>query len=153
MEQELIEQLRDLLTQGLAKTQQELKLHLQSAGYIVNQTKISRLLRKLGAIKTVGSNGEVVYQLPFEPDPPGTETTVHRLVVEIHKNETLIVVRTSPGSASLIARLLDFNAETLNILGSIAGDDTVMVAPASIKNIEESFKSVKALLWGKRQLL
>lgn len=150
MDQELIEELRSLLTQGLAKTQEELRVHLQKAGYEVNQSKISRLLRKLGAIKTVGnaaSGGGIVYQLPFEPEPPSGETTIHHLVMDIQKNEMLIVVRTSPGSASLIARVLDFNADRLKILGSVAGDDTIFVVPQSINRIEEAFKAIKDLLW------
>ncbi len=145
-DQPLIESLRNLLVKGIAHTQEDLKVHLQEQGFEVNQSKISRLLRKVGAIKTIGSEGEVVYQLPWEAEPPSKETTINHLVIDIQKNETLIVVRTSPGSASLIARVLDYNAEKLGSLGSVAGDDTIFIVPKSVETIEDTLKAVKMLL-------
>ena len=56
------------------------------------------------------------------------------------------MIFTAPGSASMIARALDYNQETTEILGTIAGDDTIFVAPKSIKNISKLFKEIKSLL-------
>lgn len=145
-DKELIDCLRNLLSQGRAQTQEDLKVALQQHGYEANQSKISRLLRKLGAIKTVGTHQESVYQLPWEPEPPAKDMRVHRLVIDIQRNETLIVVRASPGSASLIARVLDCSSEQIGCLGTVAGDDTIFVIPLSITTIEETFQKVKALL-------
>jgi len=144
--QGLIEALRELLSEGSAKNQDTLKRSLNSQGFEVNQSKISRLLRKLGAIKTTGGSGEVVYQLPFEAEPPSRKTTVHHLVEEILRNEIMVVIRTSPGSASLIARVLDYNMEKIVSIGSVAGDDTIFVVPKSVQSIEETFRAIKKLL-------
>lgn len=142
----LTEALRELISKGIAHTQEDLKQNLQSQGFEVNQSKISRLLRKIGAFKTTSANGEVVYQLPFEPEPPSFDSTVHHLVVEILRNEFVVVVCVSPGSASLIARVIDYHAEKIGSLASVAGDDTILVVPRSIKSIEDTYQKVRSLL-------
>lgn len=143
--QSVVDCLRNLLSKGSARTQEDLKVSLQKQGFEVNQSKISRLLRKLGAIK-VDNHGEIIYRLPQEPAPPSTGTVISHLVVEIVHNETLIIVRTSPGAASMIARVLDYQAKKLGCLGSVAGDDTILVIPSSVKSLQETFKAVKRAL-------
>ncbi len=145
--QPLIESFRELLSKGSARTQEDLKVSLQQQGFEVNQSKISRLLRKLGAIKTVGSEGQIVYQIPSEPEPPITGSPIENLVLDIIHNEIMIVIRTSPGSASLIARVLDHNTDKLNTLGTVAGDDTIFIVPKSVKTLEKTFKAIKSLLF------
>jgi len=145
-ETKLIEAIRKLLSKGSAQTQEDLKMSLEALGFEINQSKISRLLRKLGAIKTVRTNGDLAYQIPREPDPPSRKTPVSHLVIEVIRNEILIVVRTSPGSASLIARVLDFNAKEIGSIGSVAGDDTIFVVPHTIKKINDIYESIKKLL-------
>lgn len=147
-ESSLIEAIRILLTQGIAQTQDDIKQNLEAQGYKINQSKISRVLRKLGATKVVDTSGEIVYRLPWEPLPPMPHTSISHLALDVVHNETTIIVYTSPGAAALIARLLDFNAEKIGNLGSIAGDDTVLVVPKSIKNIEETYTLIKNLLFG-----
>lgn len=138
--------LRELLTKGTAGTQAEFIKALQKQGFEVNQSKISRLLRKMGAVKVVNSLGDIVYRLPQDPEPPSTYTSVAHLVVEILHNEMLIVVKTSPGSASLIARVLDFQSNKIDCIGSVAGDDTILLVPRSVKTLATSFSMVKRIL-------
>lgn len=138
--------LKSLLNKGTAGTQAEFIKALEKQGFEVNQSKISRLLRKMGAVKVVDSLGDIVYRLPNDPEPPATNTSVAHLVVDILHNEMLIVVKTSPGSASLIARLLDFQSNKIACIGSVAGDDTILLVPRSIKNLTTSFNAVKKIL-------
>jgi transcriptional regulator of arginine metabolism len=146
--QSMMDSLRDLLSKGTARTQEDLKISLQKKGFEVNQSKISRLLRKLGAIKVLDSQGEIIYRLPQDPAPPSTYTSVSHLVVEVMHNEMLIVIRTSPGSASLIARLIDFQAEKIGCIGTVAGDDTILVVPSSVKTLQDTINAIKSLLVG-----
>lgn len=143
----LMECFREQLSKGTARTQEELKLSLQNQGFEVNQSKISRMLRKLGAIKTVGSEGQIVYQLPSEPEPPIKGSPIENLILDISHNEIMIVVHVSPGSASLIARVIDHHMEKLHILGTVAGDDTIFIVPKSIKTLDKSIKGIKGLLF------
>jgi transcriptional regulator of arginine metabolism len=61
-------------------------------------------------------------------------------------NETLVVIFTSPGSASMVARVLDYNQITTEILGTLAGDDTIFVAPKSVKDTLKLKAEIKGLL-------
>ncbi len=142
----LVDALKTLLMGRKASTQEDICLALEKQGYEINQSKASRLLRKIGAIKVVNARGQTVYSLPREPAPPLMNTPLRGLILDIVSNETLVVVYTSPGSASLVARVLDYNQITTEILGTIAGDDTIFVAPKSVKDIHKLAEEIKGLL-------
>ena len=142
---DLFEALRILLQKGEAATQEEICSTLERQGFEINQSKASRLLRKVGAIKMLNIKGETVYGLPHDPAPPSMNLSLHELILEIDCNETMVVIHTSPGSASMVARILDHQL-SMNILGTLAGDDTVFVSPKSIKQTHALFKKVKSLL-------
>jgi transcriptional regulator of arginine metabolism len=142
----MLEDLKKLLIEGSASTQEDIKQHLTKLGFEVNQAKISRLLRKLGAIKISNERGQVVYCLPKEPAPPQTKSLLSNLVISIECNESLIVIHTSPGSASLFGRLIDHNLLKLEVLGTVAGDDTLLVIPKSTKLIQTILANIKSLL-------
>jgi transcriptional regulator of arginine metabolism len=144
--QSLGDALRALLMGRKASTQEDICIALEKLGYEINQSKASRLLRKIGAIKVVNEHGQTVYSLAREPAPPSMRTTLRDLIVDIVSNETLVVIFTSPGSASMVARVLDYNQITTEILGTIAGDDTIFVAPKSIKDIHKLAEEIKQLL-------
>ncbi len=142
----LLDSLRSLLMGRKADTQESICAALEKMGYEINQSKVSRLLRKVGAIKVVNTTGEAVYSLPREPAPPSTKTSLGDMIINIVCNETLVVIFTSPGSASMIARVLDYNQINTEILGTIAGDDTIFVAPKTIKDVQKLTQEIKNLL-------
>lgn len=142
--------LREILMAGVASTQEELCHALAKKGFAVNQSKISRLLHKVGATKSKNDRGQFVYLLPKEPVPPSMTSPVVNLIIEIVSNEALIIIRTSPGAATLIARLLDYNQKKIGILGTIAGDDTIFIAPKSVQKINRTIEDIKSLLMTKQ---
>jgi len=144
--QTLDEALRTLLMGRKASTQEDICGALEKLGYEINQSKASRLLRKIGAIKVVNERGQTVYSLAREPAPPSMNTPLRNLILDIVSNETLVVIFTSPGSASMVARVLDYNLVTTEILGTIAGDDTIFVAPKSIKDTQKLAEEITGLL-------
>ena len=144
--QSLTDTLRGLLIEGQTSTQEELCLALELRGFKVNQSTVSRLLRKIKAIKVENEKGESVYSLPREPAPPSITPALRSLIIDVAANESVVVIFTSPGSASMIARILDYKQPTSEVLGTIAGDDTIFVVPKSIHNIRKLYKEVKALL-------
>jgi transcriptional regulator of arginine metabolism len=137
---------QELLQKGAVKTQEGIKAELLKQGFKVNQTKISRLLHKIGAIK-LNEGKQTVYRLPTELAVIEPKIPLSQLVLGIDNNETLIVIHTSPGSAELVARLLDLH-KTLDILGTVAGDDTIFVAPKKIQNIQALTKIISKALFG-----
>lgn len=145
--QRLIEDMRTILLQGKVTTQDGICASMVEHGHTVNQSKVSRLLRKIGAVKTKNERGEIVYRLPHEPAPPTTSCQLSSLIIDVVANEVNIIVYTSPGSAQLIARILDYNKDHIDILGTIAGDDAVFIAPASTKEIHYSIKKIRELLF------
>lgn len=140
---QLVEALRQLLLEGQASTQEQMCRALESGGYEVNQSKISRLLKKINAVKCVSVQGQTVYSLPREPAPPTMHAPMKSLIVDIASNETLVVIFTSPGSASMVARILDYNQISTEILGTIAGDDTIFVAPKSVSKTAALLAEIK----------
>lgn len=111
----------------------------------INQSKVSRMLTKFGAIRTRNTRMEMVYCLPNEMSVPNTSSPLKNLVLDIDHNQLLIVVKTSPGAAQLIARLLDSVGKADGILGTIAGDDTIFITPTTGTSIDELMENVKRL--------
>lgn len=138
--------LRKLLAEDEISTQEGLAEELARQKYQVTQSTISRDLRKLGAIKTFDLAGQIVYRLPDDVMMPTVATAgLKELLLDIQHNGVVIVLHTTPGSASLVARHLD-QVKPDGIIGTMAGDDTIFVAPASIKKIEHTVKAIKEVL-------
>jgi transcriptional regulator of arginine metabolism len=109
-------------------TQEELLEALASAGFLVTQATLSRDLARLGARRVSRPEGGTVYELDGATDGGGLGA-LRGLVTQIDANASLVVIRTVPGSAPAIARAIDL-AGIREVLGTIAGDDTIFVAPA-----------------------
>lgn len=135
--------LRKLLEEGDASTQEDLVRELKAQKFTVTQSTISRDLSRLNAVKARDASGRIVYRLPDDlmASPPPV-TDMKGLLLDIHHNESLIVIKTTPGSASLLARLLD-TSKPEGILGTIAGDDTIFVAPMSEKKITQTIAKIR----------
>lgn len=141
-----IETLRELLQNGEAGTQEEIVSQLGRRGFDVTQSTVSRALRRIGAIKVLNEGGETVYRLPDEVTaPPPIQAGLSDLVRDITHNGMMIVIHTTPGSASLVARHLD-HARPGGILGTLAGDDTIFVAPASARSIRAAVTLIRQSL-------
>jgi transcriptional regulator of arginine metabolism len=140
----ILEDLKRVLLHGGNTTQEAIVLALEEQGHNVNQSKISRLLRKINAIKTKNDQGAMVYCLPHDAEAPPIHSSLSDLVIDIVANESMIIIKTSPGAASLLARVLD--QKKCQLLGTIAGDDTIFVAPESIQSIEQSLSLVREQL-------
>ena len=67
---------------------------------------------------------------------------VKDLVAEINNNGSMIVVKTSPGAAQMIARLLDSIGVKGGVMGCVAGDDTILVVPARVGDIAETAQRI-----------
>ena len=111
----------------------------------ISQSKVSRMLSKFGAVRTRNARGDMVYCLPPELGMPTAKSPLKQLVLDIVHNNVMVIIRTSPGAAQLIARLLDSLGKKDGVLGTIAGDDTIFIAPSDITQIEAIREKVEAL--------
>lgn len=142
----LTDAFKSLLKEEKFSSQSEIVSALQEMGFTqVNQSKISRMLSKFGAVRTRNTKMEMVYQLPAELSVPTTSSPLKNLVIDIDYNQLLIVVKTSPGAAQLIARLLDSLGKAEGILGTIAGDDTIFVTPTLDTPVKKVIESITEL--------
>lgn len=112
-------------------SQEELVARLGRAGVAATQATVSRDLEEMGAVRA-RRDGAVHYQLPPQPEE-GQAARLDRLLAEwvtdIVAAGSLIVVKTPPGSANLVANAIDA-ARLEEVAGTIAGDDTIFLALA-----------------------
>jgi transcriptional regulator of arginine metabolism len=122
-----------LLERERVRSQAELRRHLQQAGIAVTQATLSRDLHELGVVK--GGQG---YELPPTPpaatERPDVGLAARTWLLDARAAQNLVVLRTPPGGAQPLAFALD-RASTPGadeaVLGTIAGDDTVLVVCAT----------------------
>ena len=129
----------ELLRTGEVRSQTELAELLADNGVVVTQATLSRDLVELDAVKVRTASGSLVYAVPAEGgdrtpvvarESAASEARLARLCAELlvsaDASANLVVLRTPPGAANFLASALD-KAELGAVLGTIAGDDTVMV--------------------------
>jgi transcriptional regulator of arginine metabolism len=129
----------ELLATEQVRSQSELAELLNADGLAVTQATLSRDLVELDAVKVRSASGALVYAVPAEggdrsPVVPGetaaSEARLARLcgelLVSAEASGNLVVLRTPPGAANFLASSMD-KAELGDVLGTIAGDDTVLV--------------------------
>lgn len=130
----------EVLSRYSVRSQPELADKLAQASIAVTQATLSRDLDELGAVRVRNPDGVLVYALPGEggdrrpravPNQPNqAESRLARvsgeLLVSAVASANLVVLRTPPGAAQFYASALD-HAELNAVLGTIAGDDTVLV--------------------------
>jgi transcriptional regulator of arginine metabolism len=123
-----------LVSQQAVTSQSQLVELLAGAGIEATQATVSRDLDEIGAVKVRAAGGDPVYAVPELPkERVAPEEHLRRVlgdwVVEVASSANLVVVRTPPGSAHVVASALDRAALT-DIVGTVAGDDTIMVVAA-----------------------
>jgi transcriptional regulator of arginine metabolism len=124
-----------LIESQAVANQQVLVDLLAAEGVVATQATVSRDLEDLGAIKVRMPGGESAYAIPALPkEQRAPEDHLRRMfgdwVVEVSCSDNLVVVRTPPGSAHVVASALDRSGMP-GILGTVAGDDTILIVVAS----------------------
>ena len=158
-----------MTTTGLSKTQRQYRIAtlladrpinsqaqlvemLGDEGIIATQATVSRDLEELGAVKARTAQGETAYVIPEQPrDQVAPAELLQRVcsdwVVEVDSSKNLVVVRTPPGSAHLVGAAID-RAGWDSVVGTVAGDDTVLVVvgePFSGEDVAGEFRDLAGL--------
>jgi transcriptional regulator of arginine metabolism len=123
-----------IIEQQAVGSQGQLVDLLAAAGVTATQATVSRDLDEIGAVKVRAAGGESIYAVPELPkDRVAPEDHLRRVlgdwVVEVQPSGNLVVVRTPPGSAHVVASALD-RAGLPEVVGTVAGDDTILVVAA-----------------------
>lgn len=143
---DLIQAVLTLLQQNTIGTQEEICEALAKQGIHVNQVTVSRILHKLNAIKMTEGD-KTVYRLSSELIAVRPNDSLKHLITNISHNESLIVIHTAPGAGPAVAALLD-QEKAVGLLGTVAGDNTIIAVPKKVKQLQLTFNNINKLLLG-----
>ena len=122
---------RSLIASSEITSQQEMVGMLEREGHFVTQATVSRDLDAIGAVKVRTRDGGLRYEIP--EDAPAALNSVRETVriideflISFAASGNMLVIRTRPGAAHVVAGAID-RARLTGVLGSVAGDDTVLV--------------------------
>jgi transcriptional regulator of arginine metabolism len=121
--------IRDIIANNDIETQDDLVFALKSAGYNVTQATVSRDIKELHLIKVPLSDGRYKYSLPADQRFNPLQKLKRNLMdafVRVDSAGHLLVLKTLPGNAMSIAALID-NLDWDDVIGTISGDDTILV--------------------------
>ena len=130
--------IKDLIAkESISDQNQIVQLLKEKYGIETTQAVISRDLRKLKVVKRL-DHDVMVYEMPNLDI--GTKI-IKLSLIDIEHNETLIVIKVQPGLAAFVGDCLDQNPD-LDILGCIAGENTVIIIPKSIHQIGKTYQAI-----------
>ena len=142
------EKIMELIRQYDIDTQEELAARLNEAGFKVTQATVSRDIRALNMTKVAGRDGKSRYAiLKDTPGVLGDKYTrvLHDALTSIDVGQNMVVIRTVPGMAMGVAAALDA-LKWPEILGSIAGDDTVFCVAKTSEQAQGVSDKLRSIL-------
>ena len=131
MKQQRHSAIRNLLTSTAVTSQDEMRRKLQKLGFTVTQATLSRDMHELRIFK--GPNGYALATDDEDDDAPAIKETLENFGLEVKQAQNLLIVFTTTGSAQPVAAALDYE-DWPELMGTIAGDDTVLVICADAEN-------------------
>ena len=138
-----------LIEEHEVASQEDLRQRLSAAGFSVTQATLSRDLRQLGIVRSHTPTGPryVQPETLAEDDKPSLEGLLPQLFASVDGVRELLVLRTLPSGAQPISEAIDAMGWT-EILGTVAGDDTILIVCRSEKARLELSERLKALAEG-----
>src|SRR5690554_19224 len=131
------------------RTQEELVEKLNQEGIEVTQATISRDIKRLGLIKVPDGYGAYKYSLPSERKQSDIYDWLEKMfqdfVVDMNFSENLIVLKTLPGTAMGLGSAID-NIDWKEVIGSVAGDDTLLLIIKPKEKTEGLFQKLQNFL-------
>ncbi|PRO66717.1 transcriptional regulator AhrC/ArgR [Alkalicoccus urumqiensis] len=128
--------IRDIIGNNDVETQDDLVEQLQNAGFNVTQATVSRDIKELHLVKVPMIDGRYKYSLPSDQRFNPLQKLKRALVdsfISIDHTSNMIVIKTLPGNANAVGALID-NLDWEEIMGTICGDDTILIICRSEHN-------------------
>lgn len=140
--------IREIIKEKPIETQEELAAELRKAGFDVTQATVSRDIKELKLIKVLKDNGRYCYA----EAPENMSVSLDRLLKIFKESITnfasagnLIVIKTSSGTAPAVGEAID-SLNWPEILGTIAGDNTILVIAKSKKAVDDILKKFEEIM-------
>lgn len=139
----------DLITKNEVKTQEELQEMLKTSGYTITQATISRDIRELGLVKITTASGEYKYSPNAAKEKESISGKFSSILVQaahsIDYAKNLVVVKTYTGMGSAAGAAVD-SMELPGVVGSLAGDDTLLIITRDDETAERICDSISMLI-------
>ncbi|GAB2696832.1 transcriptional regulator AhrC/ArgR [Paenibacillus thermoaerophilus] len=140
--------IRELVARGEIETQEELVEALAEAGIAATQATVSRDIKELQLVKVPLPDGRYKYALPADPKFNPHQKLKRALMdnfVHIDHTDNLVVLKCLPGTANAIGMLLD-NSQWPEIMGTICGDDTILIICRTKKQSSQTVQNILELI-------
>jgi len=137
----------ELLQRDAVASQRDLRARLQRHGVDVNQATLSRDLRDMRVLKVPqpGGGSRYVANPKAERAPVRNEQTLRQTVIHLQRSLNMLVLHTAPGNAPVAALAMD-NLSLPGILGTVAGDDTILVVLDASRDMNQTVHDLSVLL-------
>ena len=141
--------IREIIKHHIVATQEALGERLRQQGIRVTQATVSRDIKELMLVKVPVGDGRSRYAFPTESKEGFSRERMGRMfrdaVVGVEDSENLIVITTLPGTANAVASALD-GAKWPEIIGTIAGDDTILVVVKPREAVREVREKLQGMI-------
>lgn len=142
------QKIKELVDQYEIETQEELADKLREAGYAVTQATVSRDIRELKLSKIATGDGKQKYTVLLHSDHYLSDKYIRVLrdgFVSMDMAQNILVVKTVSGMAMAVAAAIDA-MRLKEIVGSIAGDDTIMMAVRTVEDTKTVMEKINSVL-------
>lgn len=136
--------IKEIISSKDVSSQEELCNILKDGGFDTTQATLSRDLHELGIVRVPSESG-FKYVFHLENTEQSLKQIIGMEIINVLNNESTIVVRTMPGRAQGVALYLD-RMRNSHIIGTVAGDDAIMIIPDSHGNIQDIISSIKRIM-------
>ena len=135
--------IKEIISNSEVSSQEDLCRLLEGSGYETTQATLSRDLHELGIVRIPSETG-FKYVFHLEDNDIAIKQLIGMEIINILHNESAVIVRTMPGRAAGVAVYLD-RMKNSNIIGTVAGDDSIIIIPDSHKNVVKLVEKIKSL--------
>jgi len=138
----------DIITKEDVDTQERLVSLLKEAGYDVTQATISRDIKELQLVKTQSANGKYKYVVSKNDESPVTDRFIkifRETITGVSCAENIVLVKTLSGCANAAAEAID-TSNFPHVMGSIAGDNTILIIIDHTSNAQEVVDTLNEML-------
>jgi transcriptional regulator of arginine metabolism len=141
--------IKDIIENSVVETQEDLAESLRKQHIEVTQATVSRDIKELMLIKVPTGDGRYRYAYPMEKNMVFSKNRMARMfqdsVIGLNFSENIIVIKTLPGAANAVASTLDY-AKWPEIIGTVAGDDNILVVIKPIGAVPEIIKKLEMMI-------
>lgn len=140
------QRIKEILNYKFISSHDDLLKALHKENFEVTQATLSRDFAELGVVR-VFTDGGVRYVINANESGKQIERLIGFEIISVEHNESLIIIRTLAGRAQGVAHYID-RLNKQEILGTVAGDDTVIVIPNTVQNISKVVGMIKMMMAG-----